>query len=449
MERLKKIGFLLLLLLLFLPMLQWLFHFVEEKPLDGAFVETPKPVVNLKTLYEETAQDSLMTYLTEQSGFRKTMIRLNNQLLYSAFGKVSAVGPVKSKNGKTFFEESYIISYTGETYIGEGQIAKNSHQIKVIQDMLRAKGVTLLPVFALGKASYYPELIPDRYLVRRRETNNYQEYLKALQKEEVTMIDFNRYFCDRKGQFEHPFYCDLSAHWTVYAASLAMDSLVSFMENVNHKTQAHSYIESFDTDGLINQDDDLYRMMNLLFPLPHNSIDNPHFGFTEGYKPKVLAISDSYWWTVWAWNVALPENLFSEGGFWFYNKTIYPERNPIQNVDAIDYKQEIENQEFVLLVCTEATNHLWPYGFIERYLSGYDNVFRWKKPEDYDEADKIYLAYKQEEIQRLIERIKGSPEWLESVENQAREKGISVEQSLWDNAEYTYRMNIEPKGFVR
>ena len=204
METRKKIGFLALLLMLFLPMLQGLFHVVDEQPLDGAFVETPKPVVNLKTLFQETAQDSLMTYLTEQAGFRKTLIRLNNQLLYSAFGKVSAIGPVKGKNGQTFFEESYIISYTGETYIGEEQIAKNSHQIKVIQDMLRAKGITLLPVFALGKASYYPELIPDRYLNRRRETNNYQEYLKALQKEDVAMIDFNRYFCDRKDQFEHP-----------------------------------------------------------------------------------------------------------------------------------------------------------------------------------------------------------------------------------------------------
>ena len=163
----------------------------------------------------------------------------------------------------------------------------------------------------------------------------------------------------------------------------------------------------------------------------------------------MLAIADSYWWTIWAWNVALPENLFTNGGFWFYNKTIYPERNPIQNVDAINYRQEIENQEFVLLVCTEATNHLWPYGFIERYLSGYDNTFRWKSPEQYDEADLIYQAYKEEEIQRITERIKTSPEWLESVEKQAIEKGISLEQSLWDNAEYTYRMNIEPKGFVR
>lgn len=449
MNRFKKIGFVFLLVLLMLPMLQAIFHFVEEKPLDGAFVETPQPVVNLETLFHETAQDSLMTWCTEQSGFRNSMIRLNNQLLYSAFGKISAIGPVKSKNGQTFFEESYIISYTGETFIGEEKIAHTAKQLKVIQDMLESKGVTLLPVFALGKASCYPELIPDKYVARSRENNNYKEYLKALAEQGVEMVDFNRYFCDRKDQFEHPIYCDLSAHWTVYAASLALDSLVNYMETKTHQTQARAVINYFDNDRLMNQDDDLYRMMNILFPLPHNTIDNPHFSFTEGHKPKVLAIADSYWWTVWSWNVALPENLFSNGGFWFYNKTIYPERSPIQNVDAIDYKQEIENQDFVLLLCTEATNHLWPYGFIERYLFAYDNIFLWKSPDVYDAADSVYAAYRSSEVQRITERIMNTPEWFESVKNQAEEKGISVEQSLWDNADYTYRSNIEPKGFVR
>ena len=449
MKTFKKIWFLVLLLLLLLPMLQRWLQWVDEKPLDGAFVETPRPMVTLKTLFNETAQDSLMTYCTEQSGFRKTLIRLNNQLLYSAFGKVSAIGPVKGKNGQTFFEESYIISYTGETFIGEEKINSTAQQIKLIQEMLRAKGVTLLPVFALGKASYYPELIPDRYIAKSWGTNNYQVYLNALNEQQVEMIDFNRYFCDRKDQFEHPLYCDLSAHWTVYAASLAIDSLVRYMESVNHQTQAHAIIDSFDTDGLMNQDDDLYRMMNILLPLPHNTVDNPHFSFSEGYKPKVLAIADSYWWTVWAWNVALPENLFSDGGFWFYNKTIYPERDPLVNTDAINYKQEIEDQEFVLLVCTEATNHLWPYGFIERYLSGYDEVFNWKDPNTYDAADSLYSAYRAAEIERITQRILDTPEWIENVTKQAEEQQITLEQALWNNAEYTYRTNIQPNGFVR
>lgn len=443
-------------ILCLLTMLGFVLTFVQEKwhpfklkPLGGVTYETARPELTLKNFASGQYQSNAEQYSRENFGFREWAIRFYNQTSYSLFDQTTNQFVVQGKDGKTFFEESYIISYTGETYLGEEKIQDNTRQLKLIQDMLRAKGITLLPVFVLGKASYYPELIPDNYIAKRHETNNYQAYLKAFDEQSVEMLDFNRYFCERKGTEVHAIYCNLSAHWTVYAASQAMDSLVRYMEDKTQQTQAHFQISGFDTSYLMSQDDDLYQMMNLMFPMKHNTIDQPQFSFTEGYKPKVLTISDSYWWTVWAWNVALPQNLFSDGGFWFYNKTIYPERSPIQNVEAVDYKQEIENQEFVLLACTEATNHLWPYGFTERYLSAYDNVFRYKQPEQYDAADSLYVVYRNAEIATIIEHIKALPEWLESVERQADEKGISVEQSLWDNAEYTYRMNIEPKGFVR
>ena len=432
-----------------LAFVQEKWHPFHLKPLGGVTYETERPVLSLKKFASGQYQRDAEQYSRANFGFREWAIRIYNQAVFSLFHQTTNRFVVTGKDGSTFFEESYIISYTGETYLGEKKIQDNTRQLKLIQDMLRTKGITLLPVFVLGKASYYPELIPEEYIAKRNTTNNYQEYLKAFGQQDVEMLDFNRYFCDRKGTEAHPIYCNLSAHWTVYAASLAMDSLVRYMENKTQQAQAHFQITGYDTTYLMNQDDDLYRMMNLMLPMKHNTIEQPQFSFTEGYKPKVLAISDSYWWTVYAWNVALPQNLFSDGGFWFYNKTIYPERTPIQDVEAIDYKQEIENQDFVLLVCTEATNHLWPYGFIERYLSGYDNVFRYKPSEQYDAADSLYVAYRNGEIISIMERIKTVPEWLESVEKQADEKGICVEQSLWDNAEYTYRMNILPQGFVR
>lgn len=447
MEKFKKIWFLLLLVVLFLPMLQTLFHFVDEKPLDGAYVPAKKPVVNLNTLFHETAQDSLMNWCTEQTGFRKSMIRVNNQLVYSAFGKIPVTHLVKGNDNSNFFDKSYINSYIGETYLGEEKIDYITQQLKVIQDMLDAKGVTMLPVFVVGKASYFPELIPEDYMAKRHETNNYEEYLKAFEEQGIEMIDFNRWFCERKSTEAHPLYCNLSSHWTVYGATMAMDSLVRYMESKTHQTQAHVTITEFDSTYLMEQDDELYRMMNLIFPMEHNTIDQPKFSFSQGYKPRVLAISDSYWWAIYAWDVALHQNLFSDGGFWFYNKTVYPKQDPIQTVDALNYKQEIEKQEFVLLVCTEATNHLWPYGFIERYLSAFDNVFCYKQPEQYDAADSIYLAYRNERIEKIIQHIKETPEWFEGVERLAEEKGITLEKSLWDAADYTYLMSLKPQEF--
>jgi hypothetical protein len=447
MKTFKKIWFLVLLALLFLPMMQTCFHMVDEKPLDGAFVEAEKPVIAIDRLINETLQDPLMVWCTEQTGFRKSMIRLNNQLMYSVFGETTANGVVKGKDRSTFFVMPYIKSYTGETYLGKDLINKRTQQIKLIQDMLNTKGVTLLPVFVPGKASYYPELIPDKYIEQRHETNNYEEYLKAFAEQGVEIIDFNRWFCDRKGTEAHAIYCNLGSHWTVYGASLAMDSLVNYMESKNHKAQVHAYIKEFDSTYLLEQDDEIYRIMNLTFPIKHNTIDQPKFGYTEGYRPKVLAISDSYWWAVYASDIALHQRLFSNGGYWYYNKTIYPKSDSPQNIESINYKKEIENQEFVLLVCTEASNNIWPYNFIERYLRAYDDVFRNKQPDQYDTADSLYSAYKNERIESIIQHIKNSPEWFENIKSYAVENGFTLEQSLWNAAEYSYRTNLEPIEF--
>lgn len=445
MEKFKRIWFLVLLAVLCLPMMQTCFHLVDEGPLDGVAQNAKKPVVNRQTLYQETAQDSLMKWCTEQTGFRNTMIRVNNQLLFSVYGKVPNTGIVRGKDRYNYFGTRYVLSYTGQSFLGEDEIQKRTRRLKVAQDILLTKGVTVVPVFALGKASFYPELIPDRYLAKSRGTNNYNEFLKAFAEQGVGVIDFNRYFCDQKGTETYPYYSNLSTHWTVYAATLAMDSLVHYMESKTQKTHAHAVIERYDTTWLLPQDDEMSRNMNLIFPLEHQTLYQPEFSFTEGYKPKVVAISDSYWWTVFADKVFLPQTLFTNTGFWYYNNTIYTKRSSKQTVESIDYKKEIENQEFVLIVGTEASLDKWPYNFPERYLTAYENVFRNKPSDQYDAADSLYLTFRNAEIEKNIQRIKASPQWLENVANSAKEKGIDMETALWNAADYTYRTVMKPK----
>ena len=121
----------------------------------------------------------------------------------------------------------------------------------------------------------------------------------------------------------------------------------------------------------------------------------------------------------------------------------------MQSIDEIDYRREIEDQEFVLLVCTEATNHLFPFNFCRRYLASYDYSFVAKSPSDYDAADSLYAAYKQSVLDGIKNEIVSNPEWLDNVKSQAIEKGITVEESINDNAAYTYMLRLEPEDLGR
>ena len=180
-----------------LVFMQETWHPFKLKPLGGVTYETQRPELTLKSFASGQYQSGIEQYSRENFGFREWAIRLYNQTNYSLFNQPTNRFVVQGKDGSTFFEESYVISYTGETYLGEEKIQDNTRQLKLIQDMLRTKGITLLPVFVLGKASYYPEIIPEEYIAKRNTTNNYQEYLKAFGQQTVEMIDFNKYFCQR------------------------------------------------------------------------------------------------------------------------------------------------------------------------------------------------------------------------------------------------------------
>ena len=385
MERFKKIWFVFLMALLSIPMLQNLSNLVEEKPLNGAYIPAVRPRISLKSIWDETCQDSIVKYFDENIGFHNTFIRLNNQFIFSLFRESPIKGPVYGKENM-FFEESYIVSYIGQTYIGDSLIKQNSLELFTAQEIMKNKNVKLIVLFMPGKASYFPELIPDKYDPKKMTINNYLDYKNKFDNIGINYLDFNSYICDMKDTATKAIYCNLSAHWTVYAAALSMDTLLRYMENDLQKNIVDFSITGFDSpDTLRGQDDALYKTMNLMFIPKHNKIQYPIFQINDGdgrYKPKVLAIADSYWWTVYAHDVALPQRLFSNGGFWFYNKTIYPVRDPVQNVDGIDYFAEINQQEYVLLVTTEATNHIFPFDFCDKYLIGYEKEFSAKNPEE-------------------------------------------------------------------
>ena len=122
-------------------MLGFVLGFVQEKwhpfklkPLGGVTFKTERPQLTLQNFASGAFQRDAEQYSRENFGFREWHIRLYNQFNYSLFNQITNQFVVKGKDDKTFFEESYIISYTGETYLGEEKIKENTRQLKLIQD---------------------------------------------------------------------------------------------------------------------------------------------------------------------------------------------------------------------------------------------------------------------------------------------------------------------------
>lgn len=422
----KTVIYIILLIFLSLPIIQFQFNLIDLKPLGGSFTLHEKKDFSIKNWFSAEFQENYDKYLEDHIGFRSFFIRGYNQLFYSLFNVAKSPGCVVGRNNQLFLR-SYIDGYLGSNFKGEDKINEELKKLKHIQDLFAKREKLLLLVFAPGKASFYPEFIPEEYNLNAKNENNYEYYIKKCTELNINFIDLNSYFLKIKNSSKYPLYPQNGVHWTSYGMYLGIDSIVKYIEkkqNINIRDFNPESITM--SDSVVHPDKDVEETMNLMFDI--NKPDVPHISFNfsdqpNSFKPKVLAISDSYYWQVYGANI--PHNIFNWGGFWFYFKTIYPERNGITtSVDSVNIKTELLNQDVVILMGTEATLHLFPYDFD---VKAYEQFL----PRDNESLIKYYS-----------EKIKSDKNWYNSIIDKAIKNNITISSQLRIDAEFMTNQNL-------
>ena len=182
----KRIIFAFLFSLLFLPLIQETFHVFNFKPLNGYEIKTEKDSLSAASWFKGSFQKNRQKYVEENIGFRDLVVRIYNQINYTAFHVTESPGVVLGKDNFLYLT-SYTENYNGNRFIGHDAIESNSSRLKKLQDALKEKNIDLITVFAPGKASFYPEYIPDES-AKPLSVNNYLAYKKAFQEKGVNFI---------------------------------------------------------------------------------------------------------------------------------------------------------------------------------------------------------------------------------------------------------------------
>ncbi len=403
---------------LFLPMIQLKFCFIEVAPLQGGVSVAAKPEFKKEDYWSLYYQENYNKYINDNFGFRPLLVRLVNQARFSLFNATNAPGVVIGKDGELFIE-SYIDDYIGRNFIGKNKIAQNVTKIKCVQDSLKSRGIDLIVVFAPGKASFHPELIPDTYLQKKKDSTNYLSYADLLTSNKINFIDLNKWFYLNKPKFKHPIYPKYGTHWNHYGMTLALDSITKFIEKkrqINLPDFDYSLI-NYNTD-LKGNDFDIGILMNLLVPIEKDPLPYPVYKFKKeiGFtKPNVLVVGDSYWWCPVGDN--LPIRFFQEDEYWFYNKDQLIQNEKRKKVKELNFSASIAQRHVIILMATEATFYMFPYGFI-------------------DNAYTLYCQNNSKRLNEIIENIKKNTEWYNSIIIKAEENKVSTVQQLKLDAEY-------------
>ena len=141
-------------------------------------------------------------------------------------------------------------------------------------------------------------------------------------------------------------------------------------------------------------------------------------------KPNILIIGDSYFVQIQGSSFV---DAFENWDYWSYNRDSYSS-NPKYNLRKVENLEDafdvICNADIVLSVFTAPNFY--------DYMCGFCNVTL--------EMMRNGGLSMEKQIELMIKKIEQDPVWLESVKKQAEEKGITLEEALYNNAVYTIKV---------
>ena len=372
-SKLNKRLFIFMLILLVFPLVQYLYPTIRIAKLKGAIIEPKEVVLNFENWNSGAFQDLSEEFIKAKNGLRTLWVRVYNQWNYSVNNIINPAFIVKGENDY-LYTTGYIQSYLGENYLGDEKIDQIVKDLEVIRDTLLTKGCELIIAFAPSKAWYLPENIPLKYDLSTKQVSNYEYYSESVKRSAIPHIDFNKLFMNMKDTTQYPLYPKGGIHWSIYGGVVAADSISKLMAATRSVAPIDYHIESTElTDKCKYTDADICEAMNLYYwDGQHDVMAYPTIDFrnhTDLPKPKVISISDSYYWTFIYTKVH--EKAFAEGSqYWYYYKSIYGDGKK-RGIETVDLRTAFDDTDFVLLLATEETLDRFPFGFIEAMKEEY------------------------------------------------------------------------------
>lgn len=477
MQTVKKITLALTLLLLFLPLAQNILNLFTIPPLNGDFVVPEKPRLQKAGWLSGDFQENYEPYLEQRLGFHNVLVRLFNQIDYSLFRIPHAEGVVIGKK-RVLYEHDYLRAWTGEDFIGERTWDKKLGKLKFVQDYLKENyAIDLVLVLEPSKARFEPEYIPDPYVEKKKELSNYTYIVSKANDLNIRFLDLNALYMQMKDTSRYLLYPKYGVHWSIYGMTLMADTLIRYLENMRGIDMPDMRTGRIIlSDSLRDTDYDAAKPMNLLCELPHGPMAYPELIFEqnpEKIKPSVLVVGDSYYWNIF--NVYIPQNLFNNEAFWYFNALVYPDTYYDTTwVSDVNIRAEVEKQDIVLLMVTERFLFKYDWGFIDALYAlfapeiepdlhyAFENGVRMniglfntlveraeKQGQSleevvHQEADFLFsrdslTGYLNQYGPFYYERIiANDTSWMQAVIKQANEQQLTITEALQRNADYMF-----------
>ena len=410
---------------------------VKLKPLSPytSNIVVEKQDLNFKTYWNGSYQDYLAQYARQKTGFREFFSRCYNQIAYSCFGKIANENVYKGSHHELYLKGA-LDDITGKLLVrdygtiehAKADAQKNVEETLTLIDSLRQHGTQFLFVFCPTKTAVYPENMPEAFKDSVSDFSLAEYYIELFKENNIPHIDFYNHFKTIKDSFPYPLYTRTGSHWSEATIPFVADSILRRLEaETGYRLPAIEVIDPNLSRDYSDQDGELETHIDLLLPLCKPKVSRPIFALSDTLdkdRPNLLVVGDGYFTPLQG---SCFVNAFNRWDFWLYNQTSISSR-PELNWKYLNqlYGTAETLKEADIVIALYTSNYLLNYmsGFTQSALELYENGG----------------TREQEAISAIMESIKNDPQWFSTIEQQAQERGISVEENLKQNAAYVYQM---------
>jgi len=325
-----KMSFLgLCFMLLFLPLLNHLFHFNKESTIDEN--RTTNDSLSFSFAHIDAFPEDCENYLLDHFNFRTELLKVNNSL-YIDLLKISPDHEriIIGTNGRYYYGGEVVQDFNGENLFSKQQLQSISEdwekRVRFINNH-QAKVAFLVTPTTLD---IYPEQLP--YFIKNTSgTNRREQLMKHFQSiQNLTIIDPTE---ELFAQNKLPnLYFKYDNHWTQNGAKIAAQKLLKALE-ANDPALKIDYIQG-----------QTFKKIKI----------------EEGYFSKLLIQEDSYEWTRDYLTNAIPADKF---GFQSPNGFPYPD-----SFERHFKNPKAPNKKKVMIICDSFSDGLLPFineGFSE------------------------------------------------------------------------------------
>ena len=391
-------------------------------------------VVKQDLTFEHYRDGSYQMYLAQnawkKSGFREFFSRCYNQVAF-LFGKIANKNVKKGSHNELFLTGNLdditgklLTDRYGSIENAKADAQKNVKETLALIDTLRQHGTEFLFVFCPTKTAVYPEYMPKPYKDNISDFRLADYYVELFKENGIPHIDFYNYFISIKDSAPYPLYTKTGCHWAESSIPMVADSIFRKIESItDYKLPSINYVDPNLSSQYSSHDSELETHIDLLFPMHNPKLPRPVITLTDTLgkdRPSLLVVGDGYF-------APLLESCFIDAfdpwDFWMYNNLSNSSRpsNKWKYLDQLfNTAETLEQADIVIALYT--SNYLF------NYMSGFTQTAQ--------ELFQKGVTGEQEALEIIMRRIMDDPKWMQAVEQQAQERGISVEENLIKNAKY-------------